>query len=39
MWGGINPEALPMDTIEFLTRITDSYAEFERVASSYVALG
>ncbi|MEQ9368067.1 MAG: ImmA/IrrE family metallo-endopeptidase [Coleofasciculus chthonoplastes F3-SA18-01] len=38
MWGGINPEALPMDTIEFLTRITDSYAEFERVASSYVAL-
>lgn len=27
MWGGIDPEALPMDTIEFLGRVTGSYLE------------
>lgn len=37
MWGGINPEALPGDTIEFLARVTDSYTELAKVAGSYVA--
>lgn len=37
MWGGINPELLPKDTIEFLARVTDSYTELDKVAGSYVA--
>jgi len=27
MWGGIDPEALPVDTVEFLGRVTGSYLE------------
>ena len=27
MWGGINPEALPLDTVEFLGKVTGSYIE------------
>jgi hypothetical protein len=27
MWGGIDPEALPMDTVEFLGRVTGSHLE------------
>lgn len=27
MWGGIDPEALPMDTLEFLGRVTGSHFE------------
>ena len=27
MWGGINPEALPVDTVEFLDRVTGSNLE------------
>jgi len=27
MWGGIDPEVLPMDTVEFLGRVTGSYLE------------
>lgn len=27
MWGGIDTEALPMDTVEFLSRVTGSYIE------------
>jgi hypothetical protein len=27
MWGGIDPEALPMDTVEFLGRVTGLYLE------------
>ncbi|MCP2729698.1 ImmA/IrrE family metallo-endopeptidase [Limnofasciculus baicalensis] len=37
MWGGIEPEALPTDTIEFLVRVTDSGNELDKVAGSYVA--
>jgi len=38
MWGGINPETLPMDTVEFLARVTDSYTELGKVAGSYANL-
>jgi hypothetical protein len=38
MWGGVNSEALPTDTIEFIATVTDSYTEFDKVAGSYVAL-
>jgi IrrE N-terminal-like domain len=38
MWGGIDPEKLPTDTIEFIAKVTDSYNELDKVAGSYIAL-